>query len=51
MAKYLAGWLLSQMDIAGAMTANKAIGSKTITVAVDGMKFHEQLMLVTLLLL
>ena len=34
------GWLLSQMDIAGSMTANKAISSKTVTVAVDGMKFH-----------
>ena len=26
------GWLLSQMDIAGSMTANKAISSKTVTV-------------------
>ncbi len=35
------GWLLSQMDIAGAMVANKAISAKTVTVAIDAMKFHE----------
>lgn len=35
------GWLLSQMDIAGAMVANKHIASKTVTVAIDSMQFHE----------
>lgn len=35
------GWLLSQMDIAGSLVASKQIKSKVVTVAIDGMKFHE----------
>lgn len=34
------GWLLSQMDIAGGIIANRRAGGRTATVAVDAMKFH-----------
>jgi acyl-CoA thioesterase YciA len=34
------GWLMSQMDLAGAMTAGERARGRTATVAVDGMAFH-----------
>jgi acyl-CoA thioesterase YciA len=34
------GWLLSQMDIAGGLVANRRADGRTATVAVDAMKFH-----------
>ncbi len=33
------GWLVSQMDIAGAITASKFAGGRVATVAIDGMSF------------
>lgn len=33
------GWLLSQMDMAGAVTATDVAGGRVATVAVDGMAF------------
>lgn len=33
------GWLLSQMDIAGSITAGKVASGRTATVAIDGMVF------------
>jgi len=33
------GWLLSQMDIAGAITAADVAGGRVATVAIDGMAF------------
>lgn len=33
------GWIMSQMDIAGAILAKEVAGGRTATVAVDGMKF------------
>jgi len=33
------GWVLSQMDLAGAMLANQKANGKTVTIAVDAMKF------------
>lgn len=33
------GWLLSQMDMAGAVTATEVAGGRVATVAVDGMAF------------
>ena len=33
------GWLLSQMDIAGAITAGEVAGGRVATVAIDGMVF------------
>ena len=33
------GWLLSQMDIAGAITAGEVAGGRVATVAIDGMAF------------
>jgi len=35
------GWVLSQMDIAGGIHASSHTGTRTVTVAVDGMKFHK----------
>ena len=35
------GWLLSQMDIAGAMVAHQLAKKRVVTVAVTGMEFHE----------
>ncbi len=35
------GWLMSQMDIAGAIVACQRAGGRVVTVAVDGMEFHE----------
>lgn len=33
------GWIMSQMDIAGAILAKEVAEGRTVTVAVDGMKF------------
>lgn len=33
------GWIMSQMDIAGAILAKEVARGRTVTVAVDGMKF------------
>ena len=35
------GWLLSQMDIAGGMTAREVAHGRVVTVAVDRMIFHK----------
>ena len=35
------GWLLSQMDIAGAMVARQMTKRRVVTVAVNAMEFHE----------
>lgn len=35
------GWLMSQMDIAGSIVAHQRAGGRVVTVAVDGMEFHE----------
>lgn len=35
------GWLMAQMDIAGAVTARKIAKGRTATVAVNGMEFHK----------
>ncbi|MCP4316516.1 MAG: acyl-CoA thioesterase [Hyphomicrobiales bacterium] len=34
------GWLMSQMDIAGGITAAKRAKGRVATIAVDAMKFH-----------
>src|SRR5262245_56151935 len=34
------GWLLSQMDVAGGIIAHRIAQGRTVTVAVDAMKFH-----------
>lgn len=34
------GWIMSQMDIAGSILAKEVAAGRTVTVAVDGMKFH-----------
>lgn len=34
------GWVLSQMDIAGGITAAQRARGRVVTVAVDGMTFH-----------
>jgi len=35
------GWLMSQMDLAGANAASRRARGRCVTVAVDGMVFHE----------
>jgi len=35
------GWLMSQMDIAGGVSATRRARGRVATVAVDGMVFHE----------
>lgn len=35
------GWLLGQMDIAGAITARKIAKGRTATIAVNSMEFHQ----------
>ena len=35
------GWLLSQMDIAGALVANQIAKGRVATVAIDSMIFHQ----------
>ena len=35
------GWLLSQMDIAGAAHAYQQIRARVVTVAIDAINFHE----------
>jgi acyl-CoA thioesterase YciA len=34
------GWLLAQMDVAGGIIAHRIAVGRTVTVAVDAMKFH-----------
>ena len=34
------GWLMAQMDIAGAITANRVSCGRAVTIAVDKMEFH-----------
>lgn len=38
------GWILSQMDIAGAILAKEVAEGRTVTVAIDGMKFLRPVM-------
>ncbi len=35
------GWLMAQMDIAGAIVAGVRARGRVVTVAVDGMEFHK----------
>lgn len=35
------GWLMSQMDIAGEITARGRAHTRVVTVAVNGMEFHQ----------
>lgn len=35
------GWLMSQMDIAGEITARHRARARVVTVAIDGMEFHQ----------
>lgn len=35
------GWLMSQMDIAGEITARQRARNRVVTVAVEAMEFHE----------
>ena len=35
------GWLISQMDLAGASVAARRAGGRVVTVAIDAMEFHE----------
>ena len=35
------GWVLSQMDMAGAIHARSYTKNRVVTVAVDSMKFHK----------
>jgi acyl-CoA thioesterase YciA len=35
------GWLMSQMDLAGASEATRYAGGRVVTVGVDGMNFHK----------
>jgi len=35
------GWLLSQMDLAGASAATKLVKGRVVTVGIDGMNFHK----------
>ena len=34
------GWVMSQMDVAGGITAIQRSGGRAVTAAVDGMSFH-----------
>ena len=38
------GWILSQMDIAGGITAARRAGGPVATVAVESMKFHRPIL-------
>jgi acyl-CoA thioesterase YciA len=35
------GWLLAQMDAAGAVTSNRIAKGRTVTVAIDRIEFHQ----------
>lgn len=35
------GWPMSQMDIAGEITARQRARARVVTVAIDGMEFHQ----------
>ncbi len=39
------GWILAQMDIAGGITAGRRARGPVATVAIDGMKFHQPILL------
>ena len=39
------GWVLSQMDIAGGLSSKKIAGGRTVTVAVDAMRFHRPVLI------
>ena len=41
------GWIMSQMDIAGGILAKEVADGRTVTVAVDGMKFLHPCLLYT----
>ena len=43
------GWLMSQMDLAGAVAAIRRAGGRVATVAVDAMEFHRPVMIGDLL--
>lgn len=43
------GWILSQMDIAGGIAAARRADGRVATVAIDGMKFHQPILLGDLL--
>ena len=43
------GWLMAQMDIAGAVAAIRCAGGRVATVAVDAMEFHRPVMIGDLL--
>lgn len=34
------GWVVSQMDVAGGITAIQRCGGRAVTVSIDGMSFH-----------
>ena len=34
------GWLMSQMDIAGGISANSRAGGRVVTVGIEAMTFH-----------
>lgn len=38
------GWLMSQMDMAGASCARLVAGGRVVTIAVDGFTFHKPMM-------
>ncbi len=35
------GWLISQMDLAGANVAARRAGGRVVTIAIDALEFHE----------
>jgi acyl-CoA thioesterase YciA len=39
------GWILAQMDIAGGITAGRRAQGAVATVAIEGMKFHQPILL------
>jgi acyl-CoA thioesterase YciA len=43
------GWLMAQMDLAGAVAAIRRAGGRVATVAVDAMEFHRPVMIGDLL--
>ena len=45
------GWILSQMDIAGGITARRRAGGPVATVAIDAMEFHRPVLLLDILAL
>lgn len=39
------GWMLSQMDLAGAARAHQVVGGRIVTVGVEAMSFHQPVFL------